>query len=100
MIVSYTQRRTETVIYSPLKSRPALLLPLVKIVVELTYFRYDRLRSTKTHRIIMATMKTGMICHIRGSNDDCSVIGTRFDGLVFQTEMSENCYTLLLTLVQ
>jgi len=48
----------------------------------------------------MATMKTGMICHIRGSNDDCRVIGTRFDGLVFQTEMSENCYTLLLTLVQ
>jgi len=26
VIVSYTQRRTETVIYSPLKSRPALLL--------------------------------------------------------------------------
>jgi len=39
-------------------------------------------------------MKTGMICHIRGSNDDCRVIGTRFDGLVFRTEMSENCYTL------
>ena len=39
-------------------------------------------------------MKTGMICHIRGSNDDCRVIGTRFDCLLFQTEMSENCYTL------
>ena len=70
------------------------------IVVKLTYFRYDRLRSTKTHRIIMATMKTGMICHIRGSSDDVRVIGTRFDGLVFRTEMSENCYTLFLTLAQ
>jgi len=69
-------------------------------VTTMDYFRYDRLRNTKTHRIIMATMTTGMICHIRGSNDDCRVIGTRFDGLVFQTEMSENCYTLLLTLVQ
>ena len=48
----------------------------------------------------MATMKTGTICNIRGSNDDWSVIGTRFDGLVFRTEMSENCYTLFLTLVQ
>ena len=48
----------------------------------------------KTHIIIMATMKTGMIC------DECRVIGTRFDGLVFRTEMSENCYTLILTLVQ
>ena len=70
------------------------------IVVKRTYFRYDRLRSTNIHRIIMATMKTDMICHIRGSNDDCRVIGTRFDGLVFRTEMSENCYTLFLTLVQ
>ena len=70
------------------------------IVLKLIYFRYDRLRSTKTHRTIMATMKTGIICHIRGSNDDCRVIGTRFDGLVFRTEMSENCYTLVLTLVQ
>ena len=31
------------------------------IVVKLAYFRYDRLWSTKTHIIIMATMKTGMI---------------------------------------
>ena len=29
----------------------------------------------------MATMKTGTICNIRGSYDDWSVIGTRFDGL-------------------
>jgi len=35
MIVSYTQRRTETVIYSPLKSRPALLLPVVKTFLTL-----------------------------------------------------------------
>jgi len=48
----------------------------------------------------MATMKTGMSCHIRGSIDECRVIGTRFDGIVFRTEMSENCYTLRLTLVQ
>jgi len=48
----------------------------------------------------MATMKTGTICNNCGSNDDCSVIGTRFDGLVFRTEMSENCYTLFLTLFQ
>jgi len=34
----------------------------------------------------MAIMKTGMICHIRGSNDECRVIGKRFDGLVFRTE--------------
>jgi len=32
----------------------------------------------------MATMKTGMICYIRGSNDDCRVIGTRVEGLVFR----------------
>ena len=69
-------------------------------IVKLTYFRYARLRSTNTHSIIMATMITGMICHIRGSNDDCRVIGTRFDGQVFRTEMSENCYTLFMTLVQ
>ena len=48
----------------------------------------------------MATMKTGMICHIRGSNDECRVIGARFYGLVFRTEMSGNWYTLFLTLVQ
>jgi len=48
----------------------------------------------------MATMKTGMICHIRGSNDDYRVIETRFDRLVLRTEISENCYTLFLTLVQ
>ena len=35
MIVSYTQRRTETVIYSPLKSPPALVLPLVKTFLTL-----------------------------------------------------------------
>ena len=35
MSVSYTQRRTETVIYSPLKSQPALLLPLVKTFLTL-----------------------------------------------------------------
>ena len=29
-------------------------------------------------------MKTGMICNIRGSNDDWRVIGTRFVGLVFR----------------
>ena len=37
-------------------------------VVKLTYF--DRLRSTDTHVIIMATMKIGTICNIHGSNDD------------------------------
>ena len=42
------------------------------IVVKLTYFRYDRLRSTKTHIIIMTTMS----CHIRASNDECRVIGS------------------------
>ena len=72
----------------------------IVVVVKLTYFRYDRLRSTHTHRIIMATMKTGMICYIRGSNDDYGVIETRFDRLVLRTEISENCYTLFLTLVQ
>ena len=65
----------------------------VNIVVKLTYFQFDRLQSTKTHIIIMATMKTGPICNIRGSNDDWRVIWTRFDGLVFQTFLSENCYT-------
>ena len=34
MIVSYKQR-TETVIYSPLKSRPVLLLPLLKMFLTL-----------------------------------------------------------------
>ena len=33
------------------------------------------------------------------SYDDWRVIGTRFDGLVFRTFLSENCYTLFLTLV-
>jgi len=64
----------------------------VNIVVKLTYFRFGRLRSTKTH-VTMATMKTGTICYIRGSNDDWRVIGTRYDGLVFRTFLSENCYT-------
>ena len=63
------------------------------IVVKLTYFRHDRLRSTTTQIIIKATMKTDMSCHIRCSNDECRVIGTSVDGLVFRTEMSENCYT-------
>ena len=35
VIVSYTQRRTETVIYSPLKPWPALLLLLVKTFLTL-----------------------------------------------------------------
>ena len=35
VFVSYTQRRTETVIYSPLKSRHALLSPLVKTFLTL-----------------------------------------------------------------
>jgi len=48
----------------------------------------------------MTPMKTGTFRNIRGSNDDWGVIGTRFDGLVFRTFLSENCYTLLLTLVQ
>jgi len=72
----------------------------VNIVVKLTYFRFDRLRSTKTHRFNMATIKTSMICNIRGSNDDWRVIGTCFDGLVFRTFPSENCLTLFLMLVQ
>ena len=62
----------------------------VNMVVKLTYFWFDCLRSTKTHIIIMATMKTGMICTIRCSYDDCRVIGTRFDGLVFRTFLSQN----------
>jgi len=72
----------------------------VNIVVKLTYFRFDRLRSTNTHIIIMATMETGTICNIRGSNDDWRVIGKHFDGLVFRMFLSEKCYTLFLTLVQ
>jgi len=48
----------------------------------------------------MATIKTGTVCNIRGSYEDWTVIGTRFDGLVFRTFLSENCYTLFLTLVQ
>jgi len=67
----------------------------VKLVVKLTYFRFDRLRITKTHIIIMATMITGTICNIHGPNDDWRVIGTRFDGLVFRTFLFENCYALL-----
>jgi len=47
---------------------------------KLIYFRFDNLQSTKTHIIIMATMKTGTICNTCGSNDDWRVIGTRFDG--------------------
>ena len=35
----------------------------------------------------MATMKTGMIYNIRGSNDNWRVIRTRFDGLVFQISL-------------
>jgi len=60
----------------------------VNIVVKLTYFRFDRLRSTKTHRFNMATIKTSMICNIRGSNDDWRVIGTCFDALVFGINIS------------
>ena len=45
-------------------------------------------------------MKTGTICNIRGPNDDKRVIGTRLDGLAFPTFLSENFYTLFLTLVQ
>jgi len=71
----------------------------VNIVVKLTYFQFDRLRSTKTHILMMATMKTGTICNIRDSYDDWRVIGTRFDGLVFWMFLSENCYALFLTLV-
>ena len=56
--------------------------------------------KSTTHIIIMATLKTGTICNIRGFNDDWRVIGTHFDGLVFRTFLSENCYTLSLTLVQ
>ena len=67
------------------------------IVVKLTFFRFDRLGSTKTHIITMATMKTGMICNIRGTIDDWRVIGTH---LVFRMFLSKNCYTLFLTLVQ
>jgi len=47
----------------------------------------------------MATIKTGTICIIHGSYDDWRVIVTRSDGLVFRTFLSENCYTLFLTLV-
>ena len=72
----------------------------VNIVAKLTYFRFDRLRSTNAHRINMATMKTGTSCNIRGSNDEWRVIETRFDVLVFRTFLSKNCYTLFLTLVQ
>ena len=72
----------------------------VNIVVKLTNFRIDPLRSIKTHIVIVATMNTGTICNIRGSYDDWRVIGTHFDGLVFRTFLSENCYSLFLTLVQ
>jgi len=65
----------------------------VNPVVKLTHFRFDRLQTTKTHIIIMATMKAAGFANIRGSYDDWRVIGTRFDGLVFRTFLSENCYT-------
>ena len=65
----------------------------LNIVVKLTYYRFDRLRSKKTHIIIMVNMKTGTICNIRASNDDWKVIGTHFDGLVFRIFLSEDCYT-------
>ena len=45
-------------------------------------------------------MKTGMMCNIRGSYDDLRAIAAHFDALVFRTFLSENCYTLFLTLVQ
>jgi len=49
----------------------------------------------------MATMKTGTIYNVHGgSYDEWEVIGTRFASLVFRTFLSENCYTLVLTLVQ
>jgi len=48
----------------------------------------------------MVTMKTGTMRNIRGWNDDRRVIGTRVDGLVFWSFLSENCTTLFSTLVQ
>ena len=48
----------------------------------------------------MATTKTGTICNIRGSYDDWRVIVAWFDGLVVRMFLSENCYTLFMTLVQ
>ena len=42
----------------------------------------------------MATMKTGTICNIRGSNDDWRVIGARFDGLVFLATCKTDLYQL------
>ena len=36
---------------------------------------------------------------LQHSYDDWKVIGTRFAGLVFRMFLSENCYTLFLTLV-
>jgi len=66
----------------------------VNIVVKLTYFWFDRLWSTKTHN------HHGHHENIHGSYDGWRVIGTRFDGLVFRTFLSENCYTSFLTLVQ
>ena len=54
------------------------------LTVKLTYFLFDRLQRTLTHRINMATIITGTICNIRRSIDDWRVIGTCFDGLVYK----------------
>ena len=75
----------------------------VNIVVKLTYFRFDCLRSTKTH-----TIKYNHHVHLEQTRFATFVVlmtiggsfGTCFDGLGIRTIQSENCYTSFLTLVQ
>ena len=50
----------------------------VNIVLQLTSFPCDGLRSTQTHRINMITMKPGTMRNICSTNDDWRVIVTRF----------------------
>ena len=96
MIFSYTQRTNISITWLLWNATSRD----VNIVVKLTFFRFDLLRSKNTHIIIMATMKTDTISNIRGSNDDWKVIETHFDGLVFRMFPSKSCYTIFLTLVQ
>ena len=129
MFVSYTQRRTETVIYSPLKSRHALLSPLVKtfltLAVTFTSLVYLWMKihyhvttmecdvtwckhSSKTDLLSIWSSAKYTHTHIEASWPPwkqtwfatfvviMTIVGSFghvFDGLVFRTEMSENCYT-------
>ena len=47
----------------------------------------------KIHIIIMATMTTGTMCNIRGSDNDCRVIVTRFDPVEYVGRFSPRTAT-------